>query len=121
MEQDEIKFEQLLETVKTVNSMDRTRFLGQCIDDELEAALLKVNEYKKDAELTIKIRIHSGDRNEISILADVSKKVPKGAIRQNLYYQDSKGNLFMDDPQQLKLLDARKVEKINERRANTND
>ena len=121
LEQDEIKFEQLLETVKTVNSRDKTQALGQCIDYELDLALQKVNEYKKDATLTIKIKIHQSERNEISILADVSKTVPKGAIRQNLFYQDSKGGLYLDDPHQMKLLDTRKVAELNNRKANTND
>lgn len=118
MEQNSIRFEDLLETVKTVNAKDKTRFLGQCINDELTESLQKVNEYKKDAELTIKIKIHQADKNEINILADVSKKVPKGAIKQNVYYQDSKGGLYLDDPNQLKLIETRKVENINERKLN---
>ncbi|MEI7474720.1 MAG: hypothetical protein WCK67_08060 [bacterium] len=117
MQQEEIKFEELLETVKTVNSKDKTRLLGQCINDELTELLQKVNEYKKGAELNIKITIMQGDRNELNILADISKKVPKGKIKQNVFYQDSKGSLYMDDPSQLKLIDARKVESINERKA----
>lgn len=121
MEQDEIKFEELIATIKTVNSRDKTRFLGDCINDELTEILQKVNEYKKGAELTIKIKIEQGDRNELNILADVSKKAPKGVIRQNVFYQNSKGALFLDDPSQLKLLDVRKVESINQRRGNDND
>lgn len=117
MEQDEIKFLELLETIKTVNSKDKTRSLGDCIEDELTEALQKVNEYRKDAEVIIKIKIHSGDRNELNILADVSKKAPKGTIKQNVYYLDSKGGLFLDDPNQLKLIDTKKVENINERKS----
>ena len=116
MQQDEIRLKELLETVKTVNSKDKTMYLGDCINYELTEALQKVNEYKKGAELTIKIQIQQGDRNELNILADVSKKVPKGQIKQNTFYQDSKGVLYLDDPNQMKLLDVRKVENLSERK-----
>ena len=118
MQQEEILFEELLETVKTVDSKDKSKFLGRCINDELTEALQKVNEYKRNAELTIKIKINQGDRNELNILAEVSKKVPKGTIKHNVFYQDSKGGLYLDDPHQMKLLDARKVENLNERKSN---
>ncbi len=113
-------FEDLLDTVKTVNSKDRARKLGDAINDEVTDALQRVNQYRKKAEITLKIQILPEDRNEVNIIADINKKVPKGTVKQNLFYQDSKGDLFEADPSQLKLINSKEVENISKRR-NVND
>lgn len=103
-ENTDINFKGLLDTVKTRNSNDKQCKLCECIERELSEVLLKVFEYKKDGELKITLKIKAENGNEINILGSVDKKCPKGQIKQNTFYQDSRGRLYIDDPNQLKII-----------------
>lgn len=110
-----LNFEALLTQVHSVNLHDRAKPLGECIEDELSMALQKVNEYKRNAEVNIKLVIRQGDRQQVQVIAEVSSKVPKGCITSNVFYQEHKeGKLYQDDPNQLKMF---AVKNIAEKRA----
>ena len=68
-----------------------------------------INEYNKGGKITIEIGIGVEEKNELSIQATVKTTKPKGKIPKNPYYRDQKGNLYMDDPNQLKIFSTRKV------------
>jgi len=113
--EEDLNFEALLLQVHSVNLHDKAKTLGECIDDELFMALQKVNEYKRNAEISVKLTIRQGDRQQVQIIADVSSKVPKGCITSNVFYQEHKeGKLFADDPNQLRMFT---VKDIAEKRA----
>ena len=112
-----IDFLGLLNTVKVRNSSDKQKKLGDCIEQELQEVLLKVFEYKKDGEIKITLKIKAENGNELNILGNVDKKAPKGQIKQNIFYQDSRGKLYLDDPNQMKIvknLDDYKVQEAKQ-------
>lgn len=112
LQQTAIGIDELLQLVHSVNYADRTKTLHDCVDDELDMVLQKVNEYRKNAEITIKINIAQGDRNQLNITGTVTSKAPKGKINQNIFYLDSKdAKLFIDDPNQLKIFKVREFPK----------
>jgi hypothetical protein len=113
MQLEDIGFPELLETIKTVNSKDKTMKLGDCIQFELSDLMQKINEYNKDGEITIKLRVNVEEKNELNLIADISSKKPKGSIKQNVFYRDTKGKLYLDDPNQLKLIDSRTVRELH--------
>jgi len=119
MEPQELTIQDLLTAIMAVNSRNKTQTLGDCIQFELDEALQRVNEHKADAELNIKLKIKHDDRQQIMIFADVSKKVPKGTVKKNFFYIGHKGELLQDDPDQLKLIDTRKV--VEHKKGATND
>ena len=107
---EDITIDELLQLVHSVNLYDRTKNLRDCIQDELEFALQKVNEYRRNAEINIKIKIAQGDRCQLNITGEVTSKTPKGSINQNIFYQDGKdGKLYVDDPNQLKIFKVSKL------------
>ncbi len=101
---DKIGFDEMLELVHSTNLYDRTKTLGDCIRDEIEFVLKKVAEYRKAGSVTIKLNFGCGDRSEINVTADVTSQAPKGKVKQNIFYQDSKdGSLYTDMPNQTKI------------------
>ena len=109
-QEETIDFEGLLQTVMCYNLHDRAKTLGASIDDELDSVLSKVNEYKRGGEINIKLKIKQGDRQQLNIVAEVTSKSPKGSINQNIFYQDNKdGKLFLDDPNQLKIVKVPRI------------
>ena len=117
-----MQFEDLLMQAHAVNLHDKAKTLSDCINDELEMALQKVNDYKRNAEITIKLNIRQGDRQQVSIIADVTSKVPKGCVTSNVFYQDMKdGGLFVDDPAQTKLINVTKLNAERHAKGAVND
>lgn len=109
-----IGFKELLTTTRVIDSKNRQCKLGKCIDYELEDLMQAINEYNKGGKLTIEIQIGVEERNELSIQSTVKTSKPKGKIPKNPYYRDQKGNLYMDDPNQLKIFSTPKVTSIQE-------
>lgn len=109
-----IGFKELLTTTRVIDSKNRQCKLGKCIDYELEDLMQAINEYNKGGKLTIEIQIGVEERNELSIQSTVKTSKPKGKIPKNPYYRDQKGNLYMDDPNQLKIFSNPKVTSIQE-------
>lgn len=110
LEQEKIGFDELIDYVHSVNLYDRAKTLRACIQDELDMVLGKVNEYKRGAEINIKIKFAQGDRQQLNITGEVTSKSPKGHISQNIFYQDNKdGSLYLDDPNQLKMFAVRDI------------
>ena len=115
-EQDNYKvgFKELLQTLRVIDSKNRQTKLGKCIDYEMEDLMQAINEYSKGGKVTIKICIGIEDKNELNLLATVKTSKPKGKIPRNPYYRDQKGQLYLDDPNQLKLFSTRQVVDLQE-------
>lgn len=90
--------------------------MGECIDFELDDLMQAVNEYNKGGKITIEIGIGIEEKNELSLQATVKTSKPKGKIPKNPFYRDQKGQLYLDDPNQLRLI-PRKVVEIQETHA----
>lgn len=117
MEEQEIGFQELMATIRTVNSKDRTMKLGDCIEFELKDLMSKINEYNKGGKIAIELFIDVAEKNELNIQANIKTTKPKGKKPSNPLYRDSKGSLYLDDPNQLKLIDTRKVQELHNKGA----
>lgn len=111
--EEKIGFSELLKTIRVLNSKNKQCKLGECIDFELDDLMQAVNEYNKGGKITIEIGIGIEEKNELSLQAVVKTSKPKGKIPRNPFYRDQKGQLYLDDPNQLKLI-PRKVVEIQE-------
>ena len=109
-----VGFKELLLTTRTIDSKNRQVKLGKCIDFELQELMQAINEYNKGGSISIDIKIGVEEKNELSIQATVKTTKPKGKVPSNPYFRDQKGNLYMDDPNQLKIFSTRTVVDINE-------
>ena len=115
--EEKIGFEQLLKTVRVINSKNKQQKLGDCINFELDDLMQAINEYNKGGKITIEIGIGIEEKNELSLQAIVKTTKPKGTkgkIPKNPFYRDQKGQLYLDDPNQLKLISLRQVYDLTE-------
>lgn len=112
--EEKIGFEQLLKTVRVINSKNKQQKLGDCINFELDDLMQAINEYNKGGKITIEIGIGIEEKNELSLQAIVKTTKPKGKIPKNPFYRDQKGQLYLDDPNQLKLISSRQVYDLTE-------
>lgn len=109
-----IGFREIAAAVRTVNSNDRTMKLKDCIDFELRKLMQKINEYNKGGKLTITLDIGIAEKNELNIQAEVKVTAPKGKKPANAFFRDNKGELYLDDPNQMHLIDPKTVRNIDE-------
>ena len=114
-----IGFEEIAAITRTVNSKDRTMKLKDCINFELKDLMQKVNEYNKGGKLTITLEIGIGDKNELDFKAEVKATKPKGKKPSNIFYRDHKGELYLDDPNQMHLIDPQVVRNLRDDRGET--
>ncbi|DAB04769.1 TPA: hypothetical protein CPT89_01170 [Candidatus Gastranaerophilales bacterium HUM_11] len=114
VEEKPIGFAEIAAMTRTVNSKDRAMKLKDCIDFELKNLLQKVNEYNKGGKLTITLDIGIAEKNELNIQAEVKINAPKGKKPNNSFYRDSKGELYLDDPNQMHLIDPQVVRNLRE-------
>lgn len=114
LDEQTVGFKELLLTTRTIDSKNRQVKLGKCIDFELDDLMQAINEYNKGGKITIEINIGIEEKNELSIQANVKTSKPKGKIPKNPYFRDQKGHLYMDDPNQLKLISSRQVFDLQE-------
>lgn len=121
--EENIGFKELLKTVRVINSKNKQQKLGDCIDFELEDLMQSVNEYNKGGKIVIEIGIGIEEKNELNLQAIVKTSKPKGKIPKNPFYRDQKGQLYLDDPNQLKLISSRQVYDLQEthQKGATND
>ena len=105
-------FENILCEVRAHNCNDRTKLLIDAINDELKAVMQAITKYSKDGSISIKLNFKCLQANEMMISAMIDSKKPRGQSTGTRMYRDEKGQLYMDDPNQLKLIDARKVQSI---------
>lgn len=111
---EELMLNDLLQVIETVDSKERVKKLYDCLNDELFEALIRVSASRKAAEVNLKIKIVPIRDREIDFVVDISKKVPKTQILgKNTFYQNSDGNIFLDDPLQLKLHSQTEIVNIN--------
>ena len=109
-----VGFKELLQSLRVIDSKNRQTKLGKCIDFEMEDLMQAINEYNKGGKITIEICIGIEDKNELNLQATVKTCKPKGKIPRNPYYRDQKGQLYLDDPNQLRLFSARQVVDLQE-------
>ena len=109
-----IGFAEIAAITRTVNSKDRTMKLKDCIDFELRELMQKINEYNKGGKLTITLDIGIAEKNELNIQAEVKTQKPKGKKPSNAFYRDNKGELYVDDPNQMHLIDPQTVRNLRE-------
>lgn len=109
-----IGFAEIAAITRTVNSKDRTMKLKDCIDFELKELMQKINEYNKGGKLTITLDIGIAEKNELNIQAEVKTQKPKGKKPSNAFYRDNKGELYVDDPNQMHLIDPQTVRNLRE-------
>lgn len=109
-----IGFSEIAALTRTVNSKDRTMKLKDCIDFELRELMQKINEYNKGGKMTITLEIGIAEKNELNIQAEVKTQKPKGKKPANPFYRDSKGELYVDDPNQMHLLDTQTIRNLRE-------
>ena len=66
----------------------------------------KVTQYKRDGSLTITMRFVNDKKNinTVNVYAEVTKKIPKGSQCNAFYSDQSTGELYIDDPNQLNWL-----------------
>lgn len=107
--EEKIGFDELLKTMRVINSKNKQQKLGDCINYELEDLMQSINEYNKGGKIVIEIAIGIEEKNELNLQAVVKTTKPKGKIPKNPYYRDQKGQLYLDDPNQLKLISSRQV------------
>lgn len=112
--EEKIGFLQLLKTVRVINSKNKQQKLGDCIDFELDDLMQSINEYNKGGKIVIEIGIGIEEKNELNLQAVVKTTKPKGKIPKNPFYRDQKGQLYLDDPNQLKLILSRQVYDLTE-------
>lgn len=120
MQENPIGFAEISKTARVVNSRDRTMKLSDCIDFELKDLMQKVNEYNKGGKLTITIDIGIAEKNELNIQAEVKTTAPKGKKPSNPFYRDSKGELYLDDPNQMHLINPQAVRNLEDEREKKN-
>lgn len=109
-----IGFCELLKTIRVINSKTKQCKLGECIDFELNDLMQAINEYNKGGKITIEINIGIEEKNELSLEATVKTKKPKGKTPKNPFYRNQKGQLYLDDPNQMKLISSRQVYNLTE-------
>lgn len=109
-----IGFAEIASITRTVNSKDRTMKLKDCIDFELRELMQKINEYNKGGKLTITIDIGIAEKNELNIQAEVKTTKPKGKKPANSFYRDNKGELYIEDPNQMHLIDPQTVRNLRD-------
>lgn len=102
--EEKIGFDELLKTMRVINSKNKQQKLGDCINYELEDLMQSINEYNKGGKIVIEIAIGIEEKNELNLQAVVKTTKPKGKFPKNPYYRDQKGQLYLDDPNQLKLV-----------------
>lgn len=107
--EEKIGFDELLKTMRVINSKNKQQKLGDCINYELEDLMQSINEYNKGGKIVIEIAIGIEEKNELNLQAVVKTTKPKGKIPKNPYYRDQKGQLYLDDPNQLKLISSKQV------------
>lgn len=109
---EEILFENILAEVRASDYNDRTKLLIDAVNNEIKDVMQAVNKYSKNGSIKITLNFTCVKANEMQISAEVEGKKPKGQATGTTMFRDLKGRLYMDDPNQMKLLDPQNVHKI---------
>lgn len=110
---EEILFENILAEVRASDYNDRTKLLIDAVNNEIKDVMQAVNKYNQNGSIKITLKFTCIKANEMNISAEVEGKKPKGQATGTTMYRDLKGRLYMDDPNQMKLLDPQNVHKIS--------
>ena len=108
MENEKIKWMEMLAVMRVIEDDDRVRKFDDCIERVFSDVSKKVAEYGRDGSLTIQIKFQCDKKNKnaVNVFAEVKKTIPKGC-QANAFYRDSRtGGMYLDDPDQLRLFDS---------------
>jgi hypothetical protein len=108
MQNESINFSSMLKYIAVRNERtNRNQKLIDHIENQLDEVKQKVYQYASKGSLIIKFDVTPDpkDRTQVKVSADVSQKLPK-AKNELVMYQDEKGDLYVDDPQQQKMLNV---------------
>ena len=111
MADEKLKFMDMLSMMRVIDDDDRVRKFEDCIENNFDIVSKKVAEYGRDGKLVIEVKFQCDKKNKngVNIFAEVKKTIPKGC-QANPFYRDSRtGGLYLDDPDQLKLFDSKRV------------
>lgn len=111
---EKLEFVDLLNEIKTINKENKSVKLIDAIKSELTEVTKRTYEYNKAGEITINIKVNPESKNIVDVVGTVKSKMPVGKI-SNEFYQNIKGNLYLDNPEQMKLI-GNNVEQINNER-----
>ena len=99
-ESESLKFEHLLAEVRSVDNKDRTKYLIDCLNNNLKELMQAVSKYGESGSMTLKMDFQVAKKSkELNIVAVVDIKKPKGKVDHNTFYRNDKGEIFLDDPE----------------------
>ncbi len=113
---EKLTFTDLLDEVKTIDKDNKSVKLGDAVESSLTEVIQRTYEYSKSGAMDISLKFAPGSKNVVEIVGTVKTKIPTGTLK-NEFYQSIKGNLYLDNPEQMKLI-GNNVEQINERKTN---
>lgn len=108
----EILFEIMLAELNASNNKDRTRALIDAMNDDIKDMMQAINKYQKDGKITLTLKFKCRQANEMEISAEIKTEKPKGIARGTQMFRDAKGRLYMDDPNQTKLFEVRRLQEV---------
>lgn len=115
MQDEKLKFMDMLSMMKVIDDDDRVRKFKDYIESQFDLVSRKVAEYGRDGKLVIEVKFQCDKKNKngVNIFAEVKKTIPKG-MQANPFYRDARtGGLYLDDPGKTKLFDVNKVQNIS--------
>lgn len=89
---------------------------GQCLieaDEALRQLAKACMETGKKGTLTLTLTLKPGDEESVTVLDDVSPKLPKPDTRGSNLFVDEDGNLSRNNPRQLEMLDDDDADKVS--------
>lgn len=115
MQEEAMKFEELLKNFTVVDKHDKTKPLGTAIQHEYENLVEKINEYGRGGDLTIKIKLApvKDTKNEVSAKIEITSKPPKRSANNRVYIDPRANGLFLDNPDQEKLFSVKELNSDN--------
>ncbi|MEI8128010.1 MAG: hypothetical protein WCG95_00200 [bacterium] len=118
MLEEAMKFEELIGVLHVIDKGDKMKPLNKAIQQEYENLVQKINEYNTGGELIIKLKfvIPKDTKNEIEIVPEVTSKEPKRSKRNRLYRDGRAAGIFIDNPDQLHIVDVRKINSDGEKK-----
>ncbi len=123
MQDEKLKFKDMLSNIKVINSNDKVCKLFDCVESEFEELVSKITEYNQDGEINIKLKLKVDKKTKhgIDIYGEVTKKCPRGIPKNSLYRDARTNGLYFDDPDQMKLFTNNNVKEIHAKGAKTDD
>ena len=102
---EELDFMQMLSAMRVIDDDDKVRVFKDCIEAQYSVVSRKVAEYKRDGSLTITMKFQPDKKNKnvVNVYAEVKRNIPKGSQCNSFYSDPRTGELYYEDPNQMKL------------------